>query len=383
MIYQFFYYDPMADKDQHDESGDELAATDLSVGEILRRSRKQHGQTLRDVSSALRIRPQQLEALEKEEWHRLPGQVYTIGFLRSYAEYLGLDGDKMVKLLKMQSDGFTRSKPRLSFPAPPSDNRAPGWGSVITAICLICISLYFWDNYKERAYGPEENLRPILDDNRMASGAVGLDTALQAEDKNIPIISPDTLSDQIAKKMEENKDLAQRTKELSTQSTDSQSAQKRSTDDRKANDITTQADNDRLVDEAESDPDKSLKNNFKDEDNTLSRYVDKEDRLSQDSDILSQVPNDGNIVITATASSWVEIIKPGGETIFSRVLRPGDKYIVPDDQGDLILATGNAGGLRISLQGRELGRLGERGLIIRGIKLVPEELKRYILKERE
>lgn len=373
----------MMDKDQLDESSDELAATDLSVGEILRRSRKQHGQTLRDVSSALRIRPQQLEALEKEEWHRLPGQVYTIGFLRSYAEYLGLEGDKMVKLLKMQSDGFTRSKPRLSFPAPPSDNRAPGWGSVITAICLICISLYFWENYKDRVYGPEENLRPIMEDNWIVSGTVDPDTEFHVEDENIPIISPDLPSDQITKKMQKNSDLAQRTKELPTLSTDPQTVQRHSNDQRNADDTRTQADNVRVVDKAKLDTDKSLKNNLKDDDGTLSRDVNKKDQLSQDSDVPSQAPNDGNIVITATVSSWIEVMKPDGETIFARVLRPGDKYIVPDDKGDLILATGNAGGLRISLQGRELGRLGERGLIIRGIKLVPEELKRYIVKERE
>ena len=89
--------------------------TDLSVGEILRRTRLYYGQSLNDVEINLRIRASQLDLLEQNHIAHLPGRVYAIGFVRAYSEYLGLDGDKMVHLFKAQSVG-KKWRPKLSFP---------------------------------------------------------------------------------------------------------------------------------------------------------------------------------------------------------------------------------------------------------------------------
>ncbi len=99
--------------------------TDLPVGEILRRARTHYNLSLDDVAATLHIRAQQLGALEESRPEQLPGRVYAIGFVRAYAEYLGLDGDKMVHLFKVQSVGG-RKRPELSMPAPASDSKAPG-----------------------------------------------------------------------------------------------------------------------------------------------------------------------------------------------------------------------------------------------------------------
>ena len=79
--------------------------TDMPVGEILRRTRTHYGLNLQQVEQILRIRASNLEALETGDVSQLPGRVYAIGFVRAYAEYLGLDGDKMVHLFKQQSVG--------------------------------------------------------------------------------------------------------------------------------------------------------------------------------------------------------------------------------------------------------------------------------------
>lgn len=98
--------------------------TDIPVGEILRRTRVHYEQTLEQIESVLRIRASQLEALEQGDVSKLPGRVYAIGFVRSYSEYLGLDGDKMVHLFKEQSVG-RKAKPDLSFPVPASESKVP------------------------------------------------------------------------------------------------------------------------------------------------------------------------------------------------------------------------------------------------------------------
>ena len=97
---------------------------DMPVGEILRRTRIYYGLSLGDVESALRIRASQLSALEEGQLEKLPGRVYAIGFVRAYAEFLGLDGDKMVQLFKAQMVG-NKPRPELSFPVPASESKLP------------------------------------------------------------------------------------------------------------------------------------------------------------------------------------------------------------------------------------------------------------------
>jgi cytoskeleton protein RodZ len=63
----------------------------FQIGESLREARTRRGFTSADVHKAIRIRERYLTALEEERWDMLPGDTYTKGFLRTYAEYLGLN----------------------------------------------------------------------------------------------------------------------------------------------------------------------------------------------------------------------------------------------------------------------------------------------------
>ena len=63
-----------------------------SIGEVLRLAREQQGLTLQDVSDALNIKREYLEALEKDEYDAIPGAVFVKGFLRNYGIFLELDG---------------------------------------------------------------------------------------------------------------------------------------------------------------------------------------------------------------------------------------------------------------------------------------------------
>lgn len=113
--------------------------TDLSVGEILRRTRVHYGQSLEQIEQVLRIRATQLEALEAGNFDQLPGRVYAIGFVRAYAEYLGLDGDKMVHLFKLQSGG-KQARPDLQFPVAADDTKVPNFPIVAVGLAL-CLAV--------------------------------------------------------------------------------------------------------------------------------------------------------------------------------------------------------------------------------------------------
>src|SRR6201987_1512712 len=68
----------------------------FDIGGSLREARLKRGLTPADVQKAIRIRDRYLQALEEERWELLPGHEYVKGFLRTYADYLGLDGSLYV-----------------------------------------------------------------------------------------------------------------------------------------------------------------------------------------------------------------------------------------------------------------------------------------------
>ena len=69
----------------------------FDIGGSLREARLKRGLTPADVQKAIRIRDRYLQALEEERWDVLPGDAYVKGFLRTYADYLGLDGNLYVE----------------------------------------------------------------------------------------------------------------------------------------------------------------------------------------------------------------------------------------------------------------------------------------------
>ena len=93
-----------------------------SIGEVLRLAREQQGLTLQDVSDALNIKREYLEALEKDEYDAIPGAVFVKGFLRNYGNFLELDGIALareykenimpVKKKKVRKDSNKKKKQR-------------------------------------------------------------------------------------------------------------------------------------------------------------------------------------------------------------------------------------------------------------------------------
>jgi cytoskeleton protein RodZ len=63
---------------------------------LLRDARLQRNVTLQQAASATRIKPSFLEALEDGDYSLLPGAAYNTGFLRNYAQYLGLNPDDIL-----------------------------------------------------------------------------------------------------------------------------------------------------------------------------------------------------------------------------------------------------------------------------------------------
>jgi cytoskeleton protein RodZ len=71
-----------------------------SIGDKLRLAREQHTYTLDQVARDTHVARRFLQALEDEDFSVFPGETYAMGFLRTYAEYLGLDADELIGLFR-------------------------------------------------------------------------------------------------------------------------------------------------------------------------------------------------------------------------------------------------------------------------------------------
>jgi cytoskeletal protein RodZ len=84
-----------------------------SIGDNLREARHNKKVSLEDASRATRIKIEILEQLEADEFDRLAAPTYTKGFLKLYAEYLGLDGQSIVEAYLRSQGGLRRQGLRM------------------------------------------------------------------------------------------------------------------------------------------------------------------------------------------------------------------------------------------------------------------------------
>ena len=74
----------------------------MRIGPVLEQARSRAGLEIADVEEQTKIRAKYLRALESEDWGELPSSAYAKGFLRTYAQLLGLDADALVDEYRRQ-----------------------------------------------------------------------------------------------------------------------------------------------------------------------------------------------------------------------------------------------------------------------------------------
>src|SRR5580700_8729356 len=121
-------------------SGDADAPLE-TVGQDLRAARLRRGDDLASVSRVLKIRKDHLEALEEDRLEALPGRTYAVGFVRSYADYLGLDPVQCVERFKEEITGRSDGAPHVGVAPDPGGGRLPlGW--TIAAVAVLALVAY-------------------------------------------------------------------------------------------------------------------------------------------------------------------------------------------------------------------------------------------------
>jgi cytoskeleton protein RodZ len=267
------------------------AAPFPSVGILLRETRETLGGDLLRISTVLRIRPDHLRAIELGNYGALPAPAYAIGFIRSYADLLGLDAAEMVRRFK-QETGKQFHTPALAFPQPLRTRGVSLGGALVGLLVLALCAVGVW--YQSHADRQ----------NRDAIAAVPA-PALVAPPSNAAAIKTADGPEAMLASLTPSAGppaLSQVSSEAATaHSIEVAQAQREAPPAKAASGTST---------------------------------------------------GQTQIVLRATAKTWLEV-KDGGTTIFRKLLQPGDEYPVPDKPG-LSLRLGNVHGIEVLADGKPL-----------------------------
>ncbi len=341
------------------------------IGDILRRVREHRGEDLEYISEYLRIRPNYLFALENSRYEDLPADAYVIGFLRTYASYLGLDGKGAIDQYRREMTG-RRRKPQLSMPQPMSEGRAPTIAMMIAAAIAALIIYGVWyglsspehEELEKTTTLPDKvQIEPAKDTASLPAQTATTDgIALSVPETAVPATTtePATPTTPLtttapAAVTPPPVEAAKPTPapEPEKPATKDQKETKPAQTDKKAEALQTAAPT--VTTTAQTTTEAAAPSKPE----TPTTYGEK---------------TKSRVTIKADKESWVLITDSKGNTVFDRTLKPGESYNVPAGKG-LKLTTGNANGISFTTDGKEVPKTQSSSPIIRALPLDVDKLK--------
>ena len=378
------------------------------LGAILRGAREGLGLTLDVVAADLKIRKFYLNSIEEGKLSHLPGTAYVAGFLRVYSDYLGLDSEKIVRGFKLAGDAIN-NKTDLELPSPVEDGRLP---SIIVFLVAALILGGAYGGWYVISVDQNKTVQSVLETPNQISSVINRakikqerpakllgptipGSRLYEESQSLRKKTVNTVPEQLGEnQMASSPVLSVRTSAAS-QGRESLSIQKKTVLESLANAEGLSGNN--LSEEGQllakkthrKKPQTALKKLTVPRQNlsasasitsrpaVISGDQDLETRGGTDK-LTAQTGNNTSaaavsIVVRATADSFIAVRTAENKPLFSQLMRPGDRYEVRSGD-NLILDTGNAGGLAISIGNKSVPALGFPGQIRRNILLNAKKL---------
>ena len=147
-----------------------------SFGETLKRERELRQISLREISEATKINLRYLEALERDDFRHLPGGVFNKGFVRAFAQFIGIDADAMVTAYLDEERSQEARNPGVLAPEAISEATAPSpvvrwWvASLIALLVLLVVAA----GLTVLGYGPlASKFKSLRSDAAYAAAVVG------------------------------------------------------------------------------------------------------------------------------------------------------------------------------------------------------------------
>ncbi|MBS0425053.1 MAG: helix-turn-helix domain-containing protein [Proteobacteria bacterium] len=301
------------------------ANTVQSAGHLLRNARIAKGMSVDEVSRQLRLSVRQIEAIEKEDFERIPGRTFLRGFIRNYAHLVQLDPAPLLQMLPASTRVVStyertpfKSK-QISFS---SNREAPGNHSLIIAAILLVIvsSAYFlfenggWNENSDSSAASEETK------NESATASVEIQLPLPAAGKN-SIDAPLNKSSEITHTAR-NPENAETTADVKTD--------------------TVTVDIKSAVEKAEK--------SGRIEKTEKAEKVEKTEKIEKKTDTPK---NMGHLHFKFTADSWVKVVDGAGTSVFEQLKKGGSEQIVTGKR-PLSIVIGNAAGVNLTYNDKEI-----------------------------
>jgi len=372
------------------------------VGALLKASRLRIGEELRDIAGILKIRHVYLEAIEDGRFEDLPGTTYTLGFVRAYAEHLGLDSGEVIRRFKSQeSDVDPRSQ--LNFPEPIPEASVPG-GAIIfigVVVAVLAYGAWFMNSSEDGFF--KDLIAPLPD--RFAKMAGEPKTGKKAETEKAEPEKTDAEKAE-PEKVEPEKtepetaateqtqptqptpgetqgeakptEPAQEPPPAQSQPETAQQPKPAETPKPLTEPVTEPADEPKPEKIAETTPEATPQTTS----DTPSGTASQSTPTSTTPETTPETPKPkpaaeqaSRIIVRAKTNSWIQVRDDtANELLLTRLLRAGDSYTVPGRSG-LMLSTGNAGALEILVDGKAVPPIGAEGVVRRKILLDANKLK--------
>jgi len=315
------------------------------LGARLRQVRLERGEELDTVAQYLRIRPAYLAGIEEGDLSALPGRIYALGFLRSYADHLGLDGQDLVTHIKSAVGNLTR-KQRLRIHTPMPESRLPKAPVLAISLVLILAVYGAWSYAGSSGGRVVETVSEVPDDLRQ----IAIDALAPLPGRPAP------------DKPQSRSGPAGGIKGVASAAPAGDAPQ----------DLALEPGAGQATDGA-SGPAPAVSGVSDATPSHAAQVVAALPELPAGGAVQVRGGAPVRVVLRALGTSWVNVSSAAGDYRYVRTLEPGDTLLLPD-RPDLSLWTGNAGGLEIVVDGRALPSLGPDGRVVRKLPLDPESL---------
>jgi len=379
------------------------------VGTLLKASRLRVGEELRDIAEILCIRYLYLEAIEECRYGDLPGATYAVGFIRSYADHLGLDGEEVVRRYRAEQASDKRSN-ELFFPTPVTESGVPRGAVVFIGVLLAMIAYGGWyasttdDGFLQNLISPvperlsgkpaatsppataptqPDQLAAAMSDKPAETASVSGPSKI----KEKPAVEAASTTPVVNVEPSAAKPAAQPAPAQVPAITSTPASPPPAVSITAVEPATAQAvseRNDAAQEEATPAP---TRTGFGGVEPAASRKTISEPKPAQpvtvpqptaraaiDTQPVAGITGSA-VVIKANGASYIEIVDAAdNRTVHAELLAAGASYTVPTGSG-LVLNTGNAGALDILVGGVRVPAIGGDGDVRRGILLDPKRLK--------
>lgn len=370
----------MSDTGKVQQQSGNPANSGSAVAALLQSTRVRGGEDLREISQVLCIRHTYLDAIEGGRFGELPGPTYATGFVRAYADHLGLDGDEIVRRFKAETDSL-RTHSRLAFPMPVSEERVPT-GAAILVGAVLAILIYGGWALTSSSDDDIADLIPALPDR--------LFTLLQGQPKPVPPVPPsgsapadNVMPPAEGEQAEDTDDKARRDKAMAALiqpppvvqqpalGTPAQPAPPGQPQAGQPAQPASQPTPPPVAAPAAQPP--------------VQTAVAAPPAAAEPADAIQSAPGpdgrvfgiehgDARVVLRARGGdSWIQVTDRD-HPVLTRLLRRGESFRVPN-RGGLTLFAGNLGTLEVLVDGKPTAALGSAGKTRRNISLDPDRLR--------